>query len=408
MMKKINLLIVEPYPFGKICGNLRTLSYILEHIDPDKIEPHLLVPFESEFTQGLRQRGIDYTVISPLQPLMEYGGKWGQNTILERLQKMIASFAYNAKMVSLLKNRDIDVIYCNCIRSVTYIGIAAKFCSIPLVWYVKGELNNKFIDQIGFLLASKIVFFSEINKNDRYQRLTKIFHDKIEIVKIGIDPNELTRAELADKTNLRQELAIDPEKFNIVTVGRLYREKGAHFLLEALSRIIKDFPQVMLYIVGDPVIDEYQDYPRELQTIISKHNLGPHVRFTGWRQDVLEIVSLMDILVHPSLAEGFGRAALEAFALGKAVVASRVGGLREFIQDGENGFLVTTGDVQTIAEKITILIKDPELRESMGKAARAKVFSEYLLADKIARLESLWIDLARRGKNFVSVAQEKK
>lgn len=398
-MKPIHLLIVEPYPFGKICGNLRTLTYILKNIDPGKITPHLVVPFESESTQKLRRQGIDCTVIRPPQPLMEYGGKWEQNTLPTRLLKMLGAVVYNFKMVPLLKKQQIDVIYCNCIRALIYIAIAAKLCSVPLMWYIKGELNNKIIDHLGFLLANKIVFFNEINKRDKYPRLVKYFHDKIEVVRIGINPNAAIQAELADKTNLRQELSFDPAKVNIVTVGRLCPPKGIHFLLEAMGRIIMDFPQAMLYIVGDDIIAEYGDYPQELQKIISRYNLGPHVRFTGWREDVLEIVSLMDLLVHPSLAEGFGRAALEAFALGKAVVASRVGGLREFIQDGENGFLVTPGDVPALAEKIVSLIKDPELRKAVGRAARAKVFSEYLVADKITRLESLWINLARRGKN---------
>jgi glycosyltransferase involved in cell wall biosynthesis len=122
--------------------------------------------------------------------------------------------------------------------------------------------------------------------------------------------------------------------------------------------------------------------------------LEKHVCFTGWREDSLEIVSLMDILVHPSLSEGFGRAVLEGMALEKPVVASRVGGLREAIQDGENGFLVAPGDEQALADRLRILLQDSELRRTMGTRAREKVMAEHLIGDKIAQLEYFWLELA--------------
>jgi glycosyltransferase involved in cell wall biosynthesis len=102
----------------------------------------------------------------------------------------------------------------------------------------------------------------------------------------------------------------------------------------------------------------------------------------------------MDIVIHPSLAEGFGRAVLESMALGKPVVASAVGGLREAIRDGQNGFLVIPGDVDAIARRWRELLVDPKLRQRLGQAARATVFADYLIDDKVARLADIWAEMA--------------
>jgi len=121
--------------------------------------------------------------------------------------------------------------------------------------------------------------------------------------------------------------------------------------------------------------------------------MGTNVIFTGWRADALQIICLMDILIHPSLSEGLARVVMEGMVLGKPVVASKVGGLRELIKDGENGFLVEPGNPQMIAEKLRLLLRDKALREKLGKEARKTVFSGYLIQDKILQLEKIWIDM---------------
>jgi glycosyltransferase involved in cell wall biosynthesis len=103
----------------------------------------------------------------------------------------------------------------------------------------------------------------------------------------------------------------------------------------------------------------------------------------------------MDILIHPSLAEGLGYSVLEAMALGRPVVTSAVGGLREIIVDGQNGFLIKPGDTDAIVDRVIRLAADPDLRTTMGRAARETIFADYLGEDKIHDLERLWREMAR-------------
>lgn len=393
-MKPLDVLIVEPYPFGKVCGNLRTLNYLLDYVDKSRFNLHLAVPLESDYTRNLAGKGIDVLLVKPHQRLMQYGGNALRDNLLGRLLTVAAMVGYNLQFLKIITDKKIDVIYCNGIRSVLYVALAGRTSRTPMLWYVKGELQNRLLDTLGFVAANKIIFFCDANKHDKYPALVKIFQNKIDILRIGLDPEEILRAEQGDKSRLREELALDRNKVNLACVGQLYPPKGVHYLLEALSLIVPDFPDLHLYIIGHHVIDEYREYQGELQQLIRTKGLEPYVTFTGWQNDALEAVSLMDILVHPSLSEGFGRAVLEALALGKAVVASKVGGLREIIEDGENGFLVDPGDVQGLAEKISRLLRDKPLREAFGRAAREKVFSEYLVADKVARLEAIWQEMA--------------
>jgi glycosyltransferase involved in cell wall biosynthesis len=394
-MKPLNVLIVEPYPVGKVYGNLRTLNQIIRYLKP-RFNLHLAVPWESDYTRSVTAQGTKVTMVKPHQRLMQYGGKALRENLCGRLLTTAAMVRYNLQFLKLIRDKKIDVIYCNSIRSVLYVGLAAKISRTPLLWFVKGELQNRVLDTFGFIAADKIIFYCETNKQDTYPFLAKTFKNKLEIVMTGLDPEEILRVEQSDRSRLREELAIDRDKVNLACVGQLYPPKGVHFLLEALSLVVPDFPNLRLYIIGDHAIDEYRGYEAELQQIISKNRLGPYVTFTGWRDDALAVVSLMDVLVHPSLAEGFPFAVLEASALGKAVVASQVGGLREFIQDGENGFLVQPGDVQGLAVKISRLLRDKSLRQVFGRAARQKVFFEYLVTDKMAELGDIWQEMAAR------------
>jgi glycosyltransferase involved in cell wall biosynthesis len=309
---------------------------------------------------------------------------------------MLDMVLYNMKLLAVIKKRKIDVIYSNCIRGALSIGLAAKISRTPHLWYIKGELENRLLDTIGFALADKILFFCESNKHDKHPNLVKRYEKKIDILKIGINPATIIEIEQKDKAMLTKELFIDQQHTHILYLGQLYAPKGVHYLLEAIGLIAKEFPNIKLYIVGDPILDEYMGYKEKLVHIVQRYKLTNTVVFTGWRTDALEILSLMDILVHPSLKEGFGRAVLEAMALGKPVVASKVGGLREIIEDGENGFLVEPGNSMEIAEKLSILLKDKELRTKFGKSAREKVFSEYLIQDKILRLEQIWAEMVQK------------
>jgi L-malate glycosyltransferase len=383
---------------GRVGGNLRTLSYILEQLDRRVFEPVVVAPMETEFLQRMREAGTECVVVEPPASIGRYGGKVLRDGPLAKLRNITDLIQYNRSITRFIRERGgFDVIYANSIRAVLSVGLAARTTKTPLLWYIKGELNNPWLDRAGFALADRVLFFCETNRDDKYPSLIAKHLHKIGILKIGIDWRVVEDVEARDKSATVRELALDPAHLNTLVLGQLYRPKGQHLAIEAMSRLAADFPQARLYIVGDHVIEEYRGYRDELDALVAKYGLQDRVIFTGWRTDALDILASVDIVLHPSLSEGFGRAVLEAMALGRPVVASKVGGLREIIRHGENGFLVDPGDVNAITEHWRALLADASLRETFSRNAREAVRREYLLSDKIDQLAGIWHDMATKG-----------
>ena len=394
------LLIYEPYPFGSEGGNLRTLRYLLERGDRDRLEPLLVVPFETPFTDKMKAEGVRIRVVAPSSRVNRYGGEALGGSALGRLLTGWDLLRYNVLVRRVMRGERVDIVYANCIRAVLCTMFAAAFSRTPVLWYVKGELGNRLLDTLGFIASSRILFFCAANRDDRYPRLVRLFRRKIGVLEIGIDLEAIDAVKRADHSKLRRELDVRAENLNVIILGQLYRPKGVHLLIEAFGAVARERADARLYIVGDPVIDAYQPYQAELAAMVRERGLEGKVIFTGWRPDALEILSTMDVLVHPSLSEGFGRAVLEAMALGKPVCASRVGGLRESIRDGENGFSIPPGDVEALRERLAQLLDDADLRARFGRAARKTVEERFLIAEKVRQFEDFAIELAdgaRRG-----------
>lgn len=394
MMGPVRTAFYEPYPMG-LGGNFLTQRLILERLDRERFHPIVVAPMEGAALERFRAMGVECVVLPPPGALGRYGQALLRAGPLAKLKSAADLVRYNFRVWRFLRERGIEVIYSNCVRAQMCVGVGARLAGVPSLLYVKGELANPIIDRICFVLASKILFFAPHNRDDRYPLLVRWFSRKIDILRIGMDPALIHEVEGRDHSALRRELGIDPDSLNVAVLAQLYRPKGQHFALEALARLAGEFPRLKLYLVGDHVVDEYRSYKGELEALADKLGIAERVVFTGWRKDALEIASLMDFIVHPSLAEGFGRAVLESMALGKPVIASAVGGLREAIQDGENGCLVVPGDVEALARRWRQLLSDPGLRARLGQEARRTVFSRYLVDDKVARLAGIWAEMAR-------------
>jgi len=389
----VQVMIYEPYPMG-LGGNFLTQRLFLERMDRKRFAPIVVAPMEGAALDQFRTLGVECVVLPPPGGLGRYGGAVLRENVFGRLKSAFDLVRYNLQVARWLRERKIDVAYTNCVRAQLSIGLGARLAGVPTLLYIKGELANPMIDRLCFILASKIAFFCARNRDDHYPRFVRWFWHKIGILKIGLDPASITELELFDPSALRRELGIDPTRINVAVLGQLYRPKGQHLAIQALSRLVREFPRLTLYLIGDHVLEEYRAYRDELEALINKYGLGQHVYFTGWRKNALQIISLMDIVIHPSLSEGFGRAVLESMALRKPVVASAVGGLREAIEDGRNGYLVPPGDVEAIAQRWRDLMLDPRLRQRLGNEARRTVFREYLIDDKVAEMCHVWAEMA--------------
>ena len=190
-----------------------------------------------------------------------------------------------------------------------------------------------------------------------------------------------------DRCRTRKDLGVDSGTCLIGTVGRLTPVKGISCLLEAARLLLGQGANVKVLVVGDGSIR------KDLEAQAHDLGISENVVFLGHREDTGELLQALDIFVLPSLSEGVPMALLEAMAASRAVVASRVGGVPEIVEDGFQGFLVEPMDVKGLVEKCLRLMESPDLSRRMGEQARKRVEREFSATAMADRIVSVYRDL---------------
>jgi glycosyltransferase involved in cell wall biosynthesis len=395
-MRPINILIYEPYILG-LYGNTRYLTLLIKFIDRKNFNVTVAGPSEGPCFTIIKKMHGNCMVVTPPPVLKAHGGTILRRGALHRLLTILAVAKHTLDLSFLIKRKNIDIIHCNSIRALMTIGWAAKVTGRPCIWYVKGDLGNKVLDRIGFVMADRILFLSEMTKNLKYPELIRKYYNKIEILKIGLDLTSINSI-CHDNLKLRQELSVKKENINLAYLGAIAPYKGLDYLIDAVSIVKNRVRNIMLYIVGDHCVEEYAYFKNVLKEKLKDNSLIKNVQFTGWRPDALDILSLMDIYVLPSLSEGVPRSIVEAMALGKPVVSTKVGGIPEIVLDGETGFIVPPRDPNGLADGIITLAKDDQLRARFGDKGQKTVIANYSIERNIAGLQRVYLEVVEKNQ----------
>jgi len=230
-------------------------------------------------------------------------------------------------------------------------------------------------------ITDRIVVLTEQEKKDHLSFCIAP-EDKFEVVHSGVGLDNF-RSVCRDPIQTKEDLGIPSRAAVIGTVGRLTPIKGHRFLIDAARGVLAEHPDTVFILIGDGESAE------ALRSLATRLGVSGNIRFLGWRPDVAEIISVVDIFVFPSLNEGMGRAVVEAMALGKPVVASRVGGIIDIVRDGENGLLVPPADSDELAAAIKSLLSDPAERERLGLEGKRQALL-YDAERMVQRIEVLY------------------
>jgi len=190
---------------------------------------------------------------------------------------------------------------------------------------------------------------------------------RIRVVPSGIDVDALA-APAGAREALRAEWGVEPDETLTMLLGVLEERKGHAILIEAATRMPRTVGARYVFCGAGSLESPLRD---------AAARSGLAVRFAGFRRDVAACLAAADVVVLPSLHEGLGVAALEAMAAGRPVVASRVGGLAEVVDDGVTGLLVPPRDPEALAAALSALAVDPERRRAMGAHALERVRARY-------------------------------
>ena len=168
------------------------------------------------------------------------------------------------------------------------------------------------------------------------------------------------------------------ETFRVGIVGRLVPIKNFELFLHAARIVADKHVHVRFHIVGQPgFLESDLEYFRDIKELIQRLNLAELISFHEPVEDLSPVLARFDLLVSSSHIETFGRTLVEAMAMGKPIVATAVGGVPEVVADGEVGFLVPAGDANALAKKISLLVEDDDLRQTMGQKGRQRVLEHF-------------------------------
>jgi glycosyltransferase involved in cell wall biosynthesis len=293
-------------------------------------------------------------------------------------------------LVRLLRRQPVHVLHTHLFGSNTWGRLLGRLAGVPVIvahehWSSKSR-REMWIDHLLYRLSDRILVPSRMSKR-LVASSDDIPPDRISVVYNGVD---ITQFDKSDREAARAELGIEPDNLAIGSVGRLSIDKGGQdILLRSLAHLREAHPEAKLLFVGKgPLRSDLQQLAQELAQ-------GGAVIFTGQRADVPRLLSAMDIFVLPSLREALPIAVLEAMAARVPVIATRVGGVPEIVQDGLNGLLVPPGDEATLHVVLERLVADPQLRLTLGQAGRDHVEASFTLDKMVTKVEGIYEELAR-------------
>jgi glycosyltransferase involved in cell wall biosynthesis len=269
------------------------------------------------------------------------------------------------------KAREFDVIYANTQKALVVGAIASFFSRRPLVYHLHDILSPEHFSTTNRRIAvtSANRFASLIIANSQASKTAFVAAggrpDITEVVYNGFDSKKYQSHE-SDINQIRQQLGLDGQ-FVVGHFSRLSPWKGQHILVEALAQCPVD---VTAILVGDALFGE-QEYVQQLHQKVTALGLEHRVKFLGFRSDIPLLMAACDLVAHTSTAaEPFGRVIVEAMLCGKPVVAAKAGGAIEIVDHGVNGFLVTPGKPDQLAQVINSCFQEPETTGAIAHHAQ--------------------------------------
>lgn len=335
-------------------GGERYLEVLFDRLDRARFRPLLICPEAGPFADKMAARGVPTRILS-LDPLF--------------------SPAALVRLVRFLKREEVVILQTHGARANFYGRLAGWLAGVPcVVSTVHNSINDyevgrfkrwlyKSLLRVTVPLADRIICVSEAIKRDLLDDCPAAVSRAVTVYN-GVDATSFDGR--GDGRRIRQDWCLGGGPV-LVTVARLTEQKGQRFLIEALPGLLSDWPTLSCVFVGEG------DSRESLRRLAKERGVEHACRFAGARDDVIDWYAAADVVVLPSLSEGFPFVLLEALAMSKPVVATKVNGVPEIIEDGRTGLLVPPRDPQALEYAIRRILHDPESAARMARAGCARV-----------------------------------
>lgn len=349
-------------------GGEHSFLDLLSHL-PNAWKPFALVPHEGELKARLRKNGIETQIITlpSIRP-------WFFHNILSCfISFFIVCQRYRPALI-----------YANGSRAAFYGGIVGNLLGLPIIWHCRVADKDPYLDFFLVRMSNCII----ANSHATARRFRSRWKNKITVVHNGIDIEWLTDSFVKKPGFISENWKV------IISVARVSQWKRHDIVLKAFEKVAMQESDAHLFFIGGKDVEEpgWWDY---LQVSTQKSRYSDRIHWVGKVSDVRSWYRIASILVLASENEPFGRVIVEAMACGVPVVAVRGGGIPEIIRDGQDGLLVTSGNVKEMAYAMEKILKDRALRKELGQSAqkRAEAFS---LSAHVENMAQIFEDVVRR------------
>ena len=346
---------------------------ISKKADIDVICPFYRFSRKSEEVIGsVKVHRFKYFFPLGLQKLTEAGGIPSSMKASFFAKIQLPFFLVSMFFKSIKYARKCDVIHANWALSGLVGVLLKKMFKKPLILTTRGAALNLAVKSD---FMKKILLF--VLKNCDYLTPNNYAHADL-IQKLGISSKKITvipngvdtdMFKPLDKGESRKKLDLDGQKTILLFVGWLIERKGLKYLLEAIPKIIESHKDVLLVVLGEGIQET------DMKNLTDKLGISSNVMFKGAQKpDVVPYwMDAADIFVLPSLSEGRPNVVPEALSSGLPVIATDIPGTREFIKDRENGLLVAPKSSDAIVNAVSLILKEPKLKETLTENSRKSI-----------------------------------
>lgn len=281
-----------------------------------------------------------------------------------------------------LVSERIDVIHTHQTKASILGRIAAWMAGTPLVIYgIHGSTVSAHAQPLKALLylleyVTKFTtnHFVSVGQELREEFVNHNFcsYDNSTVIHSPIDLDKFYQA-AERKKSLKEKYCrrfdVDPDRTIIGTVGRLNSSKGYEHIVELASRIVQEYDDAKFLFVGSG--DE--NYEEKLRKLVRRKNLTQDVVFSGYQENVAEVMGIFDVFLFASLREGLPQVLVQAAACAVPIVTFEVNGAKEIVEDGESGYIVSKRDTEELSRKLSELIENPVKAKRMGLKGQSLV-----------------------------------
>jgi len=375
----VNLLYITRPAVG---GMREHVCSLITQLNRNRYHPALAAPDDTWWRERCRSLGIDFfplAISDGLRPLADYYACQALGSLLDQGHfSLLHLHGAKSGLVALAASRS---------RPVKVVYTAHGFPARPTVHPLKQKLYAWGEVKVAARCHRTIAVSQAVAKE--MVRRCRGLAGKIIVIPNGIDLDKFNPAVPGDP--FRRELGLPRGVYLVGTVGRLVPEKGLEFLLEAIPLVRHHLANTHFVITGDGPLRQYlEEQARSL-------GIADAVTFTGYRQDITRVLAALDLFLLPSVSEGQSVSLLEAMAMAKPSVVTRVGGMVELVgETGERGLVVGTRDPVSLARAALSLLADPEKRNRLGRSARQHVERHYPLSKMAEKTEEVYDSLCGR------------